>query len=216
MTVLQNLNKRLTFYLFALNFLAVLPLPFIYLRYGAEDPIHTVLFTDHMRYYGGIAPVLTFFIIIYEFYKNKQNLRYDYKMVAFLNSAILFFSGGIIALLISGIDVTIPAHYHGSIVGISLACMGLVYWLIENAGFGVINQKLARVQCHVFTVGQFMHIGGLAWSGGYGTLRKSLTMAPHAKMAMGLMGAGGLIAVIGGFLFIYNCVLALNKSKENL
>ena len=45
--------------------------------------------------------------------------------VATLFSIILFGSGGLIGLVIEGTNTIIPAHYHGSIVGITLACMGL-------------------------------------------------------------------------------------------
>jgi hypothetical protein len=52
-----------------------------------------------------------------------------------------------------------------------------------------------------------MHIGGLAYSGGYGVLRKTPgsvanSLTPDVKIAMGIMGTGGLLAVIGGILFV--------------
>lgn len=48
------------------------------------------------------------------------------KSFALLLSFLLFAFSGIIGLLISVVHVTIPAHYHGSIVGITIAIMGYV------------------------------------------------------------------------------------------
>ena len=52
-----------------------------------------------------------------------------------------------------------------------------------------------------------MHMGGLVWSGGYGVERKlagsEQTLQTTAQIwGMGLMGLGGLIAIIGGILFL--------------
>ena len=48
---------------------------------------------------------------------------------------------------------------------------------------------------------------GLAWSGGYGVQRKVAGSAQDLDriqevLAMGIMGIGGLVAVIGGILFL--------------
>ena len=55
--------------------------------------------------------------------------------------------------------------------------------------------------------GQLIHVLGPAWSGGYGVQRKvaGAEQALHTlpqKIGMGMMGLGGLIAVIGGIMFI--------------
>jgi cytochrome c oxidase subunit 1 len=55
-----------------------------------------------------------------------------------------------------------------------------------------------------------VHVLGLAWSGGYGVQRKVagaeqlLTTLPQ-KIGMGMMGLGGLIAIIGGLMFVVVC-----------
>ena len=51
---------------------------------------------------------------------------------ALIASMLLFASGGIIGALIHGNNVKIPAHYHGCIVGVTLAFMGLVYHLLPQ------------------------------------------------------------------------------------
>jgi len=136
--------------------------------------------------------------------------------------------------------VTIPAHYHGSIVGISVAFMGLSYMFcfkhaiyinIKELG-GVINiifaknninndknlgQKMASLQVIILTFGQALHVAGLALAGGYGVLRKTpgAEIALSAKVYMGMVGGGGLIAIIGGLIFVYICVINLYPLKRN-
>jgi hypothetical protein len=54
---------------------------------------------------------------------------------ALVASLVLFGVGGIIGFSIQGSNVKIPAHYHGSIVGVTIALMGLAYWLLPRLGF---------------------------------------------------------------------------------
>ncbi len=123
-------------------------------------------------------------------------------------SLVLFAAGGILGLMITGQNVTIPAHYHGAIVGITLALMGYGYALLPRYGYAsVAHTRMAFWQPIIYGIGQLMHIGGLAYSGGYGVLRKTpagemAPMAPDVKAALGFMGMGGLLAIIGGLLFV--------------
>ena len=117
---------------------------------------------------------------------------------ALIASFLLFTAGGVIGHLISGVNVVIPAHYHGSIVGVSLALMGVVYIYVP------VKNKWALLQPYLYGGGQLLHIAGLAWSGGYGTLRKmpGAAQSIEGQTAMGLMGIGGLLSNIGGLLFV--------------
>ena len=73
--------------------------------------------------------------------------------------------------------------------------------------------RVASLQMLLYTIGQFIHIVALAISGGYGVLRKTpgAPMSTEAKIYMGIMGVGGIIALIGGILFI---VLIFKHMKE--
>jgi heme/copper-type cytochrome/quinol oxidase subunit 1 len=122
-------------------------------------------------------------------------------------SLVLFGAGGLIGLAIQGSNVKIPAHYHGSIVGVTLAFMGLAYYLLPQLGYGAPRGRLATLQPTLYGVGQLAHALGLLWSGGYGVQRKvagaeQVLRGAEQVAAMGLMGLGGLAAVAGGFLFI--------------
>mgnify|MGYP000603187474 CR=1 FL=1 len=91
---------------------------------------------------------------------------------ALLASMLLFASGGMIGVFIAGSNVRIPAHYHGCIVGVTLALMGLVYHLLPRLGYRAPEGRLATLQPTLYGAGQLMHILGLVWSGGYGVQRK--------------------------------------------
>ena len=75
--------------------------------------------------------------------------------------------------------------------------------------------KAASWQITILTIGQFIHVAGLALAGGYGVLRKDPTgdIALSAKVYMGMVGGGGLIAIIGGLMFVYICVKNLYQSS---
>ena len=126
---------------------------------------------------------------------------------ALLSSVLLFAAGGLIGVFINGSNVRIPAHYHGCIVGVTLAFMGLVYHLLPALGYRRAQGRMAASQPWIYAVGQLMHITGLVWSGGYGVQRKvagadQVLRTPSEIAGMGLMGLGGAIAIVGGLLFV--------------
>lgn len=196
-------------FLLSLNVMLVLPGLVIYAVYPAYDATHIDFFTQQMRYGGGITAAIVGIVILWALISQPLKLfgsRPEFS--ALLCSILLFGFGGFLGFLISGYNVTIPAHYHGSIVGITLAFMGLAYHFLPKLGYGQIKGKWANIQPYLYTGGQMMHITGLAVSGGYGALRKTPGAVPsvEAQFWMGIMGLGGLLAIIGGVIFV---VLAL-------
>ena len=118
--------------------------------------------------------------------------------------------------MISGSNVKIPAHYHGCIVGITLAMMGVVYHLLPRLGFSAPRSRAAAWQPYIYGIGQLMHIIGLVWSGGYGVQRKvagtdQVLRTTQETMGMGLMGLGGLIAIVGGIMFVVIVIRSLRR-----
>jgi len=131
----------------------------------------------------------------------------------------LFAVGGVLGFLITGVNVVIPAHYHGSIVGVTLAFMGLIYYLLPGLGFPVTHVRLATLQPYLYGGGQLLHVFGLAWSGGHGVQRKVAGAAQNldsfSQLAgMALMGIGGTIAVVGGVLFLGLVIHALWPRRD--
>jgi len=133
----------------------------------------------------------------------------------------LWVGGGVrMGFMIDGNNVKIPAHYHGCIVGVSLALMGLSYQLLPSLGFNKINFNLSKIQLWIYATGQFLHIAGLVWSGGYGVARKVAGAAQGLDSieriaGMGLMGLGGLLSAIGGFMFIVIVMKAMMTKDED-
>lgn len=138
---------------------------------------------------------------------------------ALLASLLLFGVGGLLAFMIRGANVVVPAHYHGSIVGVTLAFMGVVYGWLPRLGFRSAGGALARWQPYVYGGGQLTHILGLAWSGGYGVQRKvpgtdQLLITLSERIGMGMMGLGGLVAVIGGVMFVWVCLRSMLPARS--
>lgn len=203
----MQLSRKWGIVLFALVALPVLQAIPIYARYDIVSAEHREAFTQMMRH-GGLLCMPLGLLVAFKFIRlDRKNIEKKYLYSCLLSSAILFAAGGIIGFLIDGINVVIPAHYHGSIVGVTLSFMGLTYLLLPKFGFGTPDAKLAYIQPYIYGGGQLLHIIGLAWSGGYGVQRKTagadqVLTSFAEKAGMGLMGLGGLISIIGGVLFL--------------
>ncbi|KAF0163918.1 MAG: putative cytochrome c oxidase subunit I [Rhodocyclaceae bacterium] len=199
----------------AMFWIAALPLlvvPAIYFTIPAGELPHMELFAKLMIWgHPYMAPLIL--VGFLSLWATRKSAAHPAKS-AFIASFSLFAVGGVLAYMIQGVNVVIPAHYHGSTVGVTLAFMGLAYVLLPQLGFGVVEGRMARWQPYVYGGGQLIHILGLAWSGGYGVQRKvagaeqALTTLPQ-KIGMGMMGLGGLIAVIGGIMFVLVCLKAM-------
>lgn len=215
-----SLKPRIVVLIFIIGILPLLATPFIYAAHEIASADHRVLMTSLMEYGNSIGPFvigLTITIALFKFHSGSQErspLR-----IALIMSILLFATGGIIGLLISGINVTIPAHYHGSIGGIVLAYMGMTYYLLPKLGFNPPHLKLAKIQPIIYGSGQLMHVFGLALSGGYGVQRKTAGAAQAldsigAQIGMKIVGLGGLIAVIGGLMFAIVVLNSILKSRS--
>ncbi len=194
-------------------FCAVIGFPICFI-YKPNEFEFTDLYTKHMIYFGGIAPSLAIILVAKEFFHSfKFSDNHRFIFYNFFWSIILFLSGGVIALMIEGSNTKIPAHYHGSIIGISLALLGLSFYFLEIYGYKIIENHFIKYQAHLYGLGQLIHITGLAISGGYGALRKTpeIMQSFEGKFYMGLMGFGGLLAIIGGLYFVVAVVKILRN-----
>ena len=202
------LSPRVATLLFAIALAAVFATPLIYLSYNVASVEHHRLQTWLMRFGGGLAIPPVALCALWALTQPRRKVPEDNPLRACLAaSVVLFCAGGVIGFMISGANVKVPAHYHGSIVGVTLAMMGMVYLLLPRFGFAAPRSRLATWQPLLYGAGQMMHIVGHVWSGGYGVQRKvagaeQVLRTPQETFGMGLMGLGGLVAIVGGFLFI--------------
>jgi len=200
-----RISPRVTLFLFLLGLQPVLAAPIIYLVFDVSSGDHLFWFIQLMKYGGAIAAVpigVAILLAIVERWRPTPG--FEIERNALLFSVLLFSVGGSIGFMISGSTVTVPAHYHGSIVGITIAFMGLSYYLLPQLGFSKVSGRIARWQPGIYGSGQLMHITGLAWSGGYNVARKSTDAERGFEQVagMGLMGFGGLVSIIGGIMFL--------------
>ena len=202
------LSPRVALLLFAIALASVFATPVIYLAYDITSVEHYRLQTWLMRIGGGLAIVPFALATLYALASAPRAEPLQRPLRAALwGSLALFGAGGVIGLAIDGSNVKIPAHYHGAIVGVTLAFMGLAYHLLPRLGCARPAPRLATVQAWLYGAGQLAHIAGLVWSGGYGVQRKvagaeQMLRGAEQVAAMGLMGLGGLAAVAGGLLFV--------------
>ncbi len=217
------MTPRVALLCFTLGTVCALAIPVAYLLWPAHTVEHRNLLTFAMGLGGGlpILPIALAALIAVRpgtpVSDSARPLR-----AALWSSIALFCFGGLIGFTIAGNNVKIPAHYHGCIVGVTLALMGLVYHLLPRLGYGLPASKWATFSSYCYAVGQSMHIGGLMWSGGYGVQRKvagaeQALRSTQEIAAMGIMGLGGLIAIIGGLIFVLVVLGAMRRSapQEN-
>ncbi len=200
-----RLTPRVTLLLFALGLSPVFAVPAIYIAFDVSAGGHLFWFIQLMKFGGAVAAVpigLAVLVAVLEFRRPAPGGALARNALWF--SMLLFGAGGMLGFMINGSNVTVPAHYHGSIVGITLAFMGLTYHLLPRLGFAAVEGRLARWQPGIYGGGQLLHIAGLAWSGGYDVARKSTATQQSLEQVagMGLMGLGGLVSIVGGLLFL--------------
>jgi hypothetical protein len=212
------MSPRVALLCFALATVCALAIPVAYLLWPAHAVEHRNLLTFAMGLGGGL-PILPVALAALLAVRPGMPIADDARPLraALYSSLALFCFGGLIGFTIAGSNVKIPAHYHGAIVGVTLALMGLVYHLLPRLGYGLPARKWATFSSYCYAAGQAMHIGGLMWSGGYGVQRKVAGAEQALKStseiaAMGIMGLGGLVAIVGGIVFVLVVIGAMRRS----
>jgi hypothetical protein len=211
-------SPRLHALLFTLTVLPLAAVPWIN-SFPVHSREHILNFTALMRY-GGTASIPLLLLAIASL-KRRGPLAASQRPLraALICSLSLFAGGGVMGFMIRGSNTVIPAHYHGSIVGVTLAYMGVVYLLLPRLGRPLTMLRTAYWQPYVYGIGQVMHITALAWTGGHGVKRKTAGAAQglHSLqeiIGMGLMGLGGMVAVIGGVMFLVVVLAALRRGRQ--
>ena len=207
--MLNNISSKITILSSIVNTVLVACAPFVYLAYSVDSVELIQFFTWHMRIAGAILPCFLTVLVccnIKTLLSNKENYL--------LHSFVLFIYGGILGILSIEGNVVIPAHYHGSVVGITIAFMNFVYWLLPKLGCIKVKNSVMKLQIYTYSIGHFLHITGLVWLGGYGALRKVASLPDISSiLARICFIVGGAISVVGGILFVI--VVFLHLFKKN-
>lgn len=218
-----SLTPRIASILLVLGLLPVLYVPVIYQSFvGLKGDFmgnYMEQFTLLMRIGGSFAAMPLGLAIVYGIIVSRRTTVSSPERAALLSSVLLFAVGGGISLLIKNSNTIITAHYHGTGGAVSLVFMGLTLHLLPRLGYREPDLKWATLAPYVYGVGQLLHLLGLLWSGGYGVQRKVAGAAQglhgFAQTAgMGLMGFGGLIAVVGGVIFLVVVFKAMRRPVQ--
>jgi hypothetical protein len=223
----QNFLKILSFFKFGVLIVS----PFFYLNENFNE-----FFTQQMKYglLIFLIPMNLYFIIL--LFKTKIILKnlWNYMILGFILSSLLGIFGGETAFFIKEINVMIPAHYHGSLIALTIIVMIFFYGTIEriffeNAKIFFTNKikNLINLQIILYSIGHFMHVIGLILMGGYGALRKNPGNVSSLqgdqsfliKFAKYIFFSGSLISISGGLLFIalgFYLFFKLSKMSKTL
>jgi hypothetical protein len=201
----------------ALLVLWALPAPVFYLAFPAFSAEQTEAFTS-LQY--ALAPPVLIAMIALRGRLTGPWRSGDSAQLALVLSVLVFAAGGLLGLFVDGADTRTPAHYHGVIAGVTLALMGVFYAvLLPGLGRAPAGRRLVRWQLHLFAWGQLAACIGLFLAGGHGAPRKVAGAAQGldglgAVAGMAMNGLGGLIAVIGGVLFVWIVAAALLRAPD--
>ncbi len=123
--------------------------------------------------------------------------------------------------------IYVPGHFHATVViGTTLTFMSLTYFLIPTVfNREMINPGLAKWQPYLFGLGMAVFSTAMMGAGTLGVPRRhwDITFAGAAQpyefpgtvwLMLGIMGAAGLVAVVGGIIYIYVTVGSLLWGKK--
>ncbi|MDD9336198.1 MAG: hypothetical protein PV345_02415 [Wolbachia sp.] len=208
-------NNKITVLPLFINIVLAICAPFVYFIYPVDSVELIQFFTWHMRIAGAVLPCFLIILV----YQNVKVLFND-KDNFLLHSFLLFIYGVMLGVLTIEGNVTIPAHYHGSVVGITIAFMNFIYWLLPKLNCKEVKNSIMRLQIYTYSISHFLHITWLVWLvwlGGYCALRKVADLPSiSSTLARTCFIIGWTISVIGGVLFIITVFLHLFKKHNNL
>jgi cytochrome c oxidase subunit 1 len=123
--------------------------------------------------------------------------------------------------------IYVPGHFHATVViGTTLAFMALTYFLLPTLfNREVIMPGLAKWQPYLFGIGMAVFVLAMMGAGTLGVPRRhwDITFAgaalPYefpgtAMLMLGIMGVSGLVAIVGGAVYIYLTVGSLLWGKR--
>ncbi len=153
----------------------------------------------------------------------------------FISMLIFGFVGGITGVIfgteqfsiIRHNTFAITGHFHGTVVGgTTIAFMGATYFFIPVFfRRELILEGWAKAQPYIYGLGIFIMAIAMMAAGSFGVPRRhwdynfsdapfGYQFDPTVDMFMGLMGLGGLLAVVGGAMFIVVALGSIFKGRE--
>jgi len=152
-----------------------------------------------------------------------------------LSLTLFGFMGGITGVtfgaeqvnIISHNTLRIPGHFHSTVVaGTTLAFMGLTYFVVPLIWRrAIVWPRLATFQVYAFGLGIMIFAAGMTTAGSYAVPRRHWDVQftssifqppiePAAHFFLGIMGIGGLLAALGGALYVGLTVVSVFFGKR--
>ncbi|MEI6559165.1 MAG: cbb3-type cytochrome c oxidase subunit I [Rhodospirillaceae bacterium] len=188
----------------------VLPGPLFYGLYDILSLQHRLAFTDLLWYGLTLPPVVVGAGLAAQLWRRRAGMRWGAAELAIGISLAVFIVGGAMGFFLGASDARTPSHYHAAIGGVNLAFMGLFLAVILPAlGRSGRGGWVVPVQFHFYGWGQLVFSIGMFVAGAAGVPRKTMGAAAQGldstlkKVAMGVYGLGGALAVLGGVVFIW-------------
>lgn len=181
---------------------------------GTMDTLYHSGATQLMRW--GIFPMMLTLVGLgaRHLWKHRAETKGDLARAlraGFLASVSLSVLGVVLGLCIRGSNTLVPAHYHASLGGVTVAFMTAAYFITSLArgseGLGAKLWRGAKRQLFLFAVGQSVFAIGFGIGGVYGLGRKSYATEQHVRslgeyIGLGTMGLGGIVAMVAGLWFL--------------
>ena len=181
------------------------------------DPLDkTSVIAAEITYAFGLG--IPVFLHIANIIRNLKRGNFGVACIALILSMVIYTFG--IAIAYGGFanDLRVPAHYHGAVTSLTLALMGLSYYLIKDIRIRIYGERLARFQPVIYGAGMFLFILGLFISGAFGAPRKTYGVAftsdPVVLASLTIMGIGTILAVFGGIIFVSYISVTLVKGRR--
>ncbi len=220
------LRSTTAWYLFALLLVPHLIGP-VLARNGTITSEYRLGFTRLMQF--GIAPVVVIILglcakqLRQAFAGGRLTRRawFDPRLIGFALSAAMTVGGFAMGAAIRNSNTMIPGHYHANIGAVTMAFMAVTYQLLQPLGFRFDLARFPRTvpaQLACFGLGQVIFALGFGWAGLNGAGRKAYGSEQHVRSTseyagLLIMGVGGVIAVVGGLLFL-GLVIGAWRSRQ--
>ena len=201
---------------FVFMMIFVMIAPFDYLIEPIESMTSRQFFTTLKGWGVALGPIALGLAVV-----NKRRLMTgdDLARRGLLFSMALFAMGGLIALTIQGSDTRIPAHYHGTIGGVTICYMTLAMLAMRDNGWFSAGPEWIKRQVTAYGVGQALFVTGMFIGGLLGLARKTYGQAQvldtfEKIFSMGLMGVGGFLAIVAGGIFVVLMLMSLFRGER--
>jgi len=195
---------------------------------GSFTPAYRAGHTWLMQW--SIAPVVSIFLVLCAlavrsaWREGRIGARslLDPRLGGFAVSAGLTLLGFGLGAAIRGSNTMVPAHYHASVGGVTVAFMAVAPGLLRALGVFDTDRRLRRlvaVQPLLYGAGMALFAAGFALAGAHGMGRKVYGAEQAARglaesIGLTVMGVGGFVAAAGGLLFLGVVAVAWRRSAS--